>query len=352
MLNKIGSIFRNNKGGKNNSTRFIPRQTFSVNIDGLEYYISLICDDNFQVKVVLLNSNNSIVDTILELDTENASIVKLQGKLYTITDRSVYIHDIKNLKANPNVKFLGNLNLQCACANSNFIYAYSIEKDKIIKYDENMAPIQEYENKYSKDNCKVPVELTCNETTFFSIPIMELKEEQYISRKRFIAHYFGSDIAESNISIHSCGFNNDDNTLYISMSNIIWVIKDGTEFSYLHLKHRTITNVFYDNDIKKLILNFGGTEGNHVRGSIQKLSNKEIQESSIKLTDITTPFYFSKNIDETSSIQTGNGEIIGSGTLKEQPKARAIDKTERIIIPRNPKRKFNQSKGVEDEKDV
>ncbi len=113
---------------------------------------------------MLLDSNNSIVDTILELDTENASIVKLQEKLYIITDRNVYIYEIKNLKANPKVKFLGHLNLQGACANSNFIYAYSIEKDKVIKYDENMVQIQEYENKYSKDNCKVPVELTCNET--------------------------------------------------------------------------------------------------------------------------------------------------------------------------------------------
>ncbi len=235
-LRMLSNIFRNNKRGKNKNTRFIPRQTFSVNIDGLEYYISLISDDNFQVKVVLLDSNNSIIDTILELDTENASIVKLQEKLYTITDRSVYIHDIKNLNATPKVKSLGNLNLQGVCSNSNFIYAYSIERDKVIKYDENMVPIQEYENKYSKDNCKVPVELTCNEATFFSIPILESKEEQYMLRKFLIAHYVDSDVAESNTLIHSCGFNNDDNTLYIAMSNIIWIIKDGTEFSYLHKK--------------------------------------------------------------------------------------------------------------------
>ncbi len=107
-----------------------------------------------------------------------------------------------------------------------------------------------------------------------------------------------------------------------------------------------MTNVFYDNDIKKLIINFGETKGNHVCGLIQKLSNKEIQEKSIKLTDITTPLQFSKNIDEYLPIQKINSETIGRGTLEEQSKVRAIDKTKRIMIPKR------KNKNVEDEKDV
>ena len=327
ILDKINALRKSNNNSKN--SRFIPRQTFSVNINGVEYYISLICcDNNFDVKVVLLDSNNSIVSTILELDTEGAYIVKLKNKLYVITDNhlskgnKVYIYDITNLKANPKIEYLCKENLTAACANKNSIYAYSSNRDKIIKYNEDMIPIQEYNNRYSKDNIWIPVELACNEETFFSIPSKPSTAEQFEWVERFMEYYVSADLKDPNEMIHSCSFNNDDNTLYISMSNIIWIVKNGTEFSYIKLKDRTMTKTFYDNDIKKLILNLGGTKGKHVFGEIRRLSDKEIQEKAIRLADFSSSSKYSNNANAAYLTQKANSETTGNGI---QTKGMEID---------------------------
>ena len=171
---------------KSNDVNFVPRETLSVNINNVKYYISLICDDDFLVQVVLLDENNNLIQKLLKLDGDKASIAKLHNKLYVFTDNYAYIYDINNLKANPLKMFLGNIDLQGVCANKNNIFAYSISKDKIIKYDQNLISMEEYENPYSKDNIRVSLSLACNEETFFSIPIMVPKEEQYILMKRFM----------------------------------------------------------------------------------------------------------------------------------------------------------------------
>lgn len=290
---------------------FIPRQTLSVNINNETYYISLICDNNFQGQVVLLDENNNVIYKISEIDGDRASIVKLQNSLYVFTDNTAYIYDVNHLKTQPTKLFLGNLDLQGICSNQNNIFAYSIAKDKIIKYDKNLLQVHEYENLYSKGNLRISVELACNENEFFSIPIMVPTEEQYVLMKKFMEYYVGTEIARQNDQIHSCSFNIDENTLYISMNDLIWVIKDGIEFSYLHFKDSAMTTVFYDNDIKKLIVNFGGTKDNHVIGYITKLSDSEIKESVIPLNNISQTFQYSKNLNESSLnlIDDGVSEI-------------------------------------------
>ena len=120
--------------------------------------------------------------------------------------------------------------------------------------------------------------------------------------KRFMEQYVGYEIAKQNDQIHSCTFNSDENTLYISMYNIIWIIKDGIEFSYLYFKERGMTTILYDNDIKRLIVNFGGTNGKHLCGAVLELSDSELKEKAIPITDIsTTTFHYSQNIVETAN---------------------------------------------------
>lgn len=272
---------------KENSVNFIPRQTLSVDINGKKCYISLICDDDFKVQVVVLDENNHIISKILEIDGDRASIVELQNSIYVFTADTAYIYDVNYLISPITTLYLGNLDLQGICANQDYIFAYSTIKDVIIKYDKNLIPLQEYENSYSKKNSRVSLALTCNQDTCFSIPIISLKEEQHILMKQLMEHYVGKEIASQNDFIHSCSFNNDENTLYISMYNLIWIIKNGTEFGYLYFKDHAITTVFYDNDIKKLIVGFGGVKGNHVQGSIIKLSDHEIKEKAISLDDVS-----------------------------------------------------------------
>ena len=295
-LEKLFKLFGKAKHmKKTNNVNFVPRQTLSVNINNEEYYISLICNDKFQVQVVLLDQNNEIVYKILEIDGDQASITKLQNKLYVFTDNRAYIYEINNLKNTPSILFMDNLDIQGVCSNVNNIFAYSIAKDRIIKYDKNLTPIQEYENIYSKDNLKVPVILACNQETFFSIPIMMPKEEQYILMKRIMEYYVGSEIAKQNDQVHSCSYNYDENALYISMYNVIWIIKNRTEIGYLHFRNKAITSALYDNDIKKLIVNYGETNNNHLNGTIIKLSEHEIKENSISLPDISSSFQYSEN---------------------------------------------------------
>lgn len=297
LSKKIESLKKSNY-----NINFIPRQTISININNEKYYISLICDKNWQVQVVILDKNNNIVYKILELDGDRASITKLQNNLYVFTDSIAYIFDINNFKIEPLTVNLGNLDLQGISANDNNIFAYSIAKDRIIKYDKNLVPIEEYENRYSNKKIRMSLELACNQETFFSIPMMVPTEEQYLLMKKFIQYYINSKISEENDQIHSCSFNNDENTLYITMYNLIWVIKNETEFSYLYFKDKAITTALYDNDLKKLIINFGSTKGNHLSGSIVELSNDEIKKKAIKLTSISSTFKYSKNLESPSTI--------------------------------------------------
>lgn len=282
ILNKMVEKLKKMKMSTSNMN-FIPRQTISVNINDKIYYISLICDNKFQVQVAILDESNNVIDKILELDGDKASITKLQNNLYVFTDNVAYIYDMNHLKENPTKIFLGNLDLQGICSNQENIFAYSITKDSIIKYDPNLLPIQEYKNPYSKGNLRVSLSLACNEQNFFSIPLMAPTEEQHIFMKKWMEHYINPTIAYNNDQIHSCSFNTGDNTLYISMYDLIWIIKDGVEFSYLYYKNSAITSVFYDNEISKLIINFGQTKGNNVIGNIMKLSDEEIKENAIPL---------------------------------------------------------------------
>ncbi len=271
MLKKIIAY----KLKKLNNVNFLPRQTISVNIDSKIYYVSLIADENFQVKVVLLSEDNKILREILTLDNDKADIVKLQNKLYVFSCDTAYIFNINNLNEKPIIKFLDACNIQKVCANNKNIFAYSIEKDKIIMYDPDLNPINFYDNKFSKGNIHSSLSLACNDFTFFSIPLMPYKEKQYINMKSIMAQYVGSQIASENDQIHSCTFNKDENTLYISMYNLIWIIKDGKEFSYLYFKNFPMTTIFYDNDIKRLIVNFAEIGEKNINGSIIKLSNDE-----------------------------------------------------------------------------
>lgn len=297
-VEKLIAMFR--KTGSKKDMDIIPRQTISIEVNQTNYYISLICDDNFEVHVVLLDENNNKISNILDLNVDRASIVKLKNKLYTFTDNCVYIHDINRLNLEPLKIQLGS-HIQSVCANKENIYAYSAGYDIIRKYDENLNIIEKYENNYSSGNLRVSLELACSDSSFFSIPIMVPNEEQYFLMKKFLVEYMGSEIAKSNDQIHSCSFNSSDNTLYISMYNIIIMIKDGVDFSYLYFKGSAITTAFYDNDIHKLIVNFGGIKKNHVCGSILKLSGEEIKKSAIPLANISSHFnYYEEKI---------NGEI-------------------------------------------
>lgn len=124
-------------------------------------------------------------------------------------------------------------------------------------------------------------------------------EDQYFLMKEFMTHHLNPDIAKQNDQIHSCSFNGSENTLYISMYNIILMIKDGIEFSYLYFKDSAITTASYDNDINKLIINFGGIKGNHVCGSILKLNQEEIKKNAIPLANISPHFnYYEGSIGE------------------------------------------------------
>lgn len=295
---------------KSNALNFVPRQTLSVNINGVGCYISLICNDNFRVQVVLLNKNNEIIYNILEIEEDYASITKLQDKLYVFTYKNAYIFDINNLREDPLVLIIDDLELQGICSNENNIFAYSISKDKIIKYDKDLIPIEEYENMYSKNNLRVSVHLTCNHDTFFSIPIMSPTEEQYVAMKRVMENCVGEVIASQNDMINSCSYNNKENTLYISMKNIIWIIKEGTEISYLYFKDKTIISSLYDNDINKLIINFGGNCNNHLNGSIIKMSNSEIQDKEIVLSDNSLTIQNNEWICTRNLIEDANGAEI------------------------------------------
>lgn len=291
-VEKLISIFRKNNVKKDMDV--VPSQTISIEINEKNYYISLVCDDNFELHVVLLDENNNKVSNILDVDGDRASIVKLRNKLYTFTDNLVFIHDINNLNLEPLKLYLGKLDLQSVCANRESIYAYSIGCDNIRKYDENLNEVEEYENYYSKGNLRVPLVLTCSDRTFFSIPIMVPNEDQYFLMKEFMAHHLGSEIAKQNDQIHSCSFNCSDNILYISMYNIVLMIKDGVDFSYLYFKNSAITTTYYDNDINKLIINFGGIKGNHVCGSILKLNQEEIKKNAIPLANISSKFNYNE----------------------------------------------------------
>ncbi len=285
---------------------FIPRQTISAKINNQNYYISLICDNNFQVQVVVLNENNNVIYKILDIDGDKADITKIHNNLYVFTNNIAYIYDINNLKKQPIKVFLGNLNLQGVCSNQNAIFAYSITKGKIIKYDKNLLIVQEYENPYSSDNIQPSLNLTCNEKDFFSIPIRAQTEEQYILMKMIIADYLDPEIAHQNDQINSCSFNINDNTLYISMYNLILIIKNQIEFSYLYFKDRAIATIFYDNDIKKLIINFGGINKNRLIGSVIKLSDTEIKERAIPLNYISGTYQFLENLGKPSLSLTGD----------------------------------------------
>ena len=148
-FHNLVEIIKKTKISKSN-VNFIPRQTLSININNQTYYISLICDDSFQLPVVILDNQFNIVNKLLDIEGDRASITIMQNFLYIFTDNKVSMYDINNLSNFPTILGLGNLNIQSICSNQNNIFAYSLAKDKIIKYDKNIFPVEEYENPYSK----------------------------------------------------------------------------------------------------------------------------------------------------------------------------------------------------------
>ena len=164
-VEKLMTIFRKNNVKKDMDV--VPRETISVEMNQVSYYISLVCDDNFELHVVLLDENNNKISNILDVNGDRASIVKLRNSLYTFTDNLVFIHDINNLNLDPLKVSLGKLDLQSVCANKESIYAYSIDCDNIRKYDESLNKVEEYENYYSRGNLRVLLVLTCSDRTFF-----------------------------------------------------------------------------------------------------------------------------------------------------------------------------------------
>lgn len=129
--------------------------------------------------------------------------------------------------------------------------------------------------------------ITCNKETFFTIPIAPSNEDEYLSIKEFMAQHINPDIAKQNDYINSCSFNYDENTLYMSMYNMIWIIRNGNEYSYLYFKDKGITSIYYDNDIKRLIINFGGTNTELFKGFISTLSDEEIKERKIDMPNVS-----------------------------------------------------------------
>lgn len=285
-LGQIADKLKKLKNSSNDNVDFIPRQTISVNINSKRYYMSLIADDDFQVKVVLLDDDNNVLQEILSIEGDRGDITKIKNMLYVFTDDDAYIYDVNNLDANPLIRDLHGYDIQGVCANDQNIFAYSINIDKIIMFDPYLNPEHFYDNVYSKENSRSSLKLTCNDSTFFSIPFLPSREEEYVMMKAMIAEAVGSKIADENDIFNSCAYDKDENILYISMDNLVWRIKDGTEFSYLYFKNRNMTTLFYDNDIKRLIVNFGGHSGRHVNGSIVKLSNDDIKERAVYLGNI------------------------------------------------------------------
>lgn len=291
-LEKLLKLF--NKYKKSNHVNFNPRQTLSVKINNINYYVCLMCNNNFETQVVLLDENNNLIQNILKTEGKT-EITKLQNKLYIFKDDYAYIYDINNLKDNPKQIFLGDFDIQGICSNEKNIFAYSIKKDNIIEYDQDLNIIEIYKNPYSKENARVSLNLACNKEKFFSIPIMSVEKEQYFLMKNYM-YNIKKDLVEQNDLIHSCTFNYDGNTLYISMCNVIWIIKDGNEFSYLHFKNSNITTVFYDNDIKKLIINLVEIKNNQFNGNIIKLTDDEINRNSIQISNDHKMFEYSENL--------------------------------------------------------
>jgi len=291
QLFKIAEKFKKNK-----NLSFLPRQTISINTYEDTYYVSLICNDNFQVQLVLLDENNNLIETLLNLDDDKGYIAKIANKFYLFTEDFALVYDINNIKIKPSKIYIGSLDIQGVCSNNNYIYVYSVSKDKIIQFDSDLNCIEEHTNSYSKENIRVPLSLACNEETFFSIPLMLPTEHQYIIMKKFMEYYTGPEIAKQNDMIHSCSFNENENTLYISMYNIVWIIKNGTEFSYLYFKDEAITNIYYDNDIGKLIINFGKAKGKHIAGAIIRLTDQDIYNKATTITDNTSMLQYSEPI--------------------------------------------------------
>ena len=188
-----------------NNLDFVPRQTLSVKIDDKQYYVSLICNNSFEVKLVLLDEFDNVIENIFEFESDKVNMVKGNGKLYLFTEGKCYIFDINNLKSKPEEIYLGNLNIQSVCSNQNYIYAYSIENDCIIQYDYNLITINEYKNLHSKEKSRLSVNLTCNEDTFISLPIMTRDQYDFIRCK--ILGYIGINDPESNRLINSISYN-------------------------------------------------------------------------------------------------------------------------------------------------
>ena len=121
IFDKLLNLLNSNSTDK--LTHYVPRQTLGVTINNEKYYISLICDDKWQVQVVLMDLNHNILDKIIDIKGDVASIAKMRDKLYVFTRNTAYILDINNLKEKPKEVYLGDFDFQGICANENNIFS-------------------------------------------------------------------------------------------------------------------------------------------------------------------------------------------------------------------------------------
>lgn len=58
-LDKLLKLFAKKK--KASQVNFVPRETISVSINNNLYYVCVTCDENYQVKIILLDENYNIM---------------------------------------------------------------------------------------------------------------------------------------------------------------------------------------------------------------------------------------------------------------------------------------------------
>lgn len=266
---------------------FVPRQAIPIFIEGKKYFASVICDDEYKVSVVILDSNQNIVKKLMDVNVLSAYLGKIDDKLYVFNGDKAYIYDINNIKERPKERPIGDINIGSIASSENYIFVYSTELNKIFKFDRDLNPIAVLDNRFTTNNMHLSVQLTTNNDNFFSLPTGLGSEEFYMMRRGFLAKYFNRKIAESNIFIDGCAFNEKDNTLYISMANIIIVIKDGEECGYIPFK-TGLAHVTYDNNLNEMILCYASTDKHgHLLGKINEIPIEQLNKMIIPLEELT-----------------------------------------------------------------
>ena len=281
-------LFDKMKGDKiEYNLNFVPRQAIPIFIEGKKYFVSVICDDEYKVSVVILDSNQIIVKKLMDVKVLSAYLGKIDDKLYVFNGDKAYIYDINNIKERPKERPIGDINIGSIASSENYIFVYSTELNKIFKFDRDLNPVAVFDNRFSTKDMHLGVQLTSNNDNFFSLPTGFTSEEFYMIRKSFLTKYFSRKIAETNLYIDHVAFNEKENTLYIGMSHIIIVVKDGKEYGYIPFK-TGLANMTYDNNLNEMILCYASTDKHgHLLGKINEISNEELNKMIIPLEELT-----------------------------------------------------------------